>query len=132
MDAQTIYDNYILESGALCVNVSYPNRMKVKAFFEKSFAGKKKAQEMKEDSSTELISRKFSEEPLLEASFGALSTSNNMLKDPLSEVKLIFDLCQVEIFHLMARDSFMRFCRTQEFHDYWRDNLESYDSFNEN
>jgi hypothetical protein len=82
LDAQTIFDNYILESGALCINISYPNRTKVKAFFEKP---------------------------------------ND------TESKTVFDESHKEIFHLMARDSFMRFCRTTEYLEYWAKNVESYD-----
>jgi hypothetical protein len=123
----------------MCLNLSSQARSKLRLHFEgdqsehnlsPSAGLKQKLLEIKEsnvsveheltglDSVAE--SSSGAQEPLL--SIG--SVESTVSSDDLS----IFDGAMKEIFKLMARDSFLRFCATKEFQAFWKQHYDQFES----
>eukprot|EP00475_Leptophrys_vorax_P008126 TRINITY_DN15211_c0_g2_i1.p2 TRINITY_DN15211_c0_g2~~TRINITY_DN15211_c0_g2_i1.p2 ORF type:complete len:251 (+),score=56.23 TRINITY_DN15211_c0_g2_i1:947-1699(+) len=135
MDPQMIFENYILDSGPLTVNLSHRSRFRAKAIFvpqddEYLAASRSKISHESQceivPDGVQMVSNLTSREVLLPSSNRSLVLSRGDLglKDT---TEAVLESCQDEILHLMAKDSFLRMCRTSKFYNHWVNNLQSYD-----
>eukprot|EP00475_Leptophrys_vorax_P028898 TRINITY_DN4208_c0_g1_i4.p1 TRINITY_DN4208_c0_g1~~TRINITY_DN4208_c0_g1_i4.p1 ORF type:complete len:553 (+),score=103.94 TRINITY_DN4208_c0_g1_i4:82-1740(+) len=132
MDARTIYENYIRLASPLAVNISAPARRAIQRHFEGEGAVTRDSISSTgmwnlsitggggAAAAADMQARDCNSSRSSASSSSILSSPSKIIEGKaVPEDPTIFDEACAEVFKLMARDSFLRFCTTPEFQAFW-------------